>query len=296
MRLESRRLRRGCFVVVSARDNRLVAPCSYQGGKQRVAAELADYILSRERGRGRVFDVCCGSGVVTLAFLSRGVLPSEITMCDAGSWGAFWRAVGSGEFDSSKFRAYCDALPRDLTKVKSFLSELSRAPADEDEVYCFLLMQAGAFGGKPVWRDGSVWRTPGFRSYWEPTATSVRRSPMNPLQPGVEELYRRVSVIAERCLGLTVVHGDAFGVLPSLSRGDVRFVYVDPPYEGVTGYGFEFNVNAFVSAVRSLSDAPVYVSEGRPLSGDAVRLFSSHKGGITANRAVQHEEWLSRFS
>jgi len=71
---------------------RLRVPCSYQGGKQRVAAEIAE-ILVDETGivdsGAEFFDLCCGSGAISVEMINKGVDPSKITMLDRGPWGFF---------------------------------------------------------------------------------------------------------------------------------------------------------------------------------------------------------------
>ena len=66
---------------------RLRVPCSYQGGKQRVAAEIAE-ILVDETGivdsGAEFFDLCCGSGAISVEMINKGVDPSKITMLDRG--------------------------------------------------------------------------------------------------------------------------------------------------------------------------------------------------------------------
>lgn len=62
----------------------ILPPCSYQGGKQRVSKEIIDYIFETSMiyGNTKFFDLCCGSGVITLELISRGIKPQNITMLD----------------------------------------------------------------------------------------------------------------------------------------------------------------------------------------------------------------------
>ena len=85
---------------------RLTAPCTYQGGKQRYARQIVDHIF--EQGtidtEATFYDVCCGSGAISVELINRGVAPERITMLDISTWGAFWNALGRGEFGSSDIR------------------------------------------------------------------------------------------------------------------------------------------------------------------------------------------------
>ena len=85
----------------------LYSPCTYQGAKQRVSKEIVDYIISNEliypsKGGTKIYDLCCGSGAITVEFLNRGVHPNNIVMCDCSSWGKFWKSIGEGSFSLDK--------------------------------------------------------------------------------------------------------------------------------------------------------------------------------------------------
>lgn len=74
----------------------LLPPCTYQGGKHRVAVKIIDAIDSREhllQNKTDFYDLCCGSGAITLELINRGFPTHKIHMCDAGPWGTFWKSV-----------------------------------------------------------------------------------------------------------------------------------------------------------------------------------------------------------
>ena len=62
----------------------LAPPCTYQGGKQRVSKEIIDYIFNSVpvNKNTKFFDLCCGSGAITIELLNRGIKPKNITMLD----------------------------------------------------------------------------------------------------------------------------------------------------------------------------------------------------------------------
>lgn len=277
---------------------KLVPPCTYQGGKQRLAREIIDFIDSAENlvgGDVLFYDMCCGSGAVTLELLGRGFPAEQVRMCDVGPWGTFWRSVGSGEFDADRFDAFLASVPDEKRAVRAYVTALAETDALEDTEYKFLLLQAASFGGKQVWRDGHRWRHSSFRNYWMPTAKSIRRSPVNPMQPQPDELRRRIRAIINVCGGgVLCVNGD---VGTCRVESDSRaVVYIDPPYPGTTSYGYDFDILAQVQRFLDEGTSAVYVSLNRPLSDDAVRLhFGGPKGGISGNLASRWEEWLSMF-
>lgn len=281
----------------------LTAPCAYQGGKQRVASEIADYIIANDpifpaANGTKIYDLCCGCGAITIEFLNRGVDPSNIVMCDKSSWGKFWKSIGEGIFSIDKFRWYCNQVPKDKELIQGFLQELSKSSANEDEEYKYILLQSGSFGGKQIWKNGDRWENTSFRSYWHPTATSKRRSPVNPMQPSLDTLQKRIEMIAKHCVGLNVIHDDITTVLSYIQNDGAvnRVVYVDPPYSGTTGYAFNFDLTEFLSLLFDATLSPIYVSEKRPLSDECQQLeFNGAKGGISGVKRHKNEEWLSVF-
>lgn len=280
------------------KEKTILPPCSYQGGKQRVSKEIVDYIFDTTviYSDTKFFDLCSGSGVITLELISRGIKPENITMLDKSSWGVFWKAVGDGYFSYEKFLEYANKVPRDKSKIQEHIKHLSTQNADIDECYKYILLQASSFGGKQIWNENGIWKNTSFRDYWQPTATSKRRSPVNPMQPMIDILCERVKIITEKCVGVTCLHTDIYDVL-SLVPTENCVVYIDPPYSNTTGYGFDFELNDFLSELFNKTLSPIFVSEKEAISSDeAIRLnFNGAKGGISGNKKGKNEEWLNVF-
>lgn len=271
-------------------------PCSYQGGKQRVAAQIVDVLLEAASDSSSVFyDLCCGSGAISIELVNRGVEPSRIRMLDISSWGSFWSAIGSGAFNMAVFDQFLSDLPSDKRDYKNHMSSISSLPIINYEAELYPILQACSFGGKQIWRKGKHWANTCFRDYWEPTETSIRRSPANPMQPSPSELRRRVNALADGMKGVTVLNQDIMTILNEhLPVNSV--VYVDPPYQSTTGYAFDFDVELFVKKFREQNQAQLFISEGIPLNDDAIMLtFGGANGGISGSRKKKHQEWLSRF-
>lgn len=274
----------------------LRVPCTYQGGKQRVAAQIADVLLrAAPCAESQFLDLCCGSGAISVELVNRGVAPERITMLDTSSWGAFWAAVGTGTFRHEVFEEQLNCIPEDKRLVKEHMTALSRRDPEIFEAEIYPILQACSFGGKQIWWDGGAWRNAFFRTYWQPTATSVRRSPANPMQPRPEELRRRVKEITRRMAGVNGVRADIATILNINVPADT-VVYVDPPYSGTTNYGFDFDSLGFAQALRARTGAALFVSEGRALGENSIELrFGGANGGISGNRAGKHREWLTRL-
>lgn len=271
-------------------------PCAYQGGKQRVASQIVDLLLEAAPGpNSRFYDLCCGSGAVSIELVNRGVDPSRIWMLDISSWGHFWSAIGSGTFNMDAFDQFLSELPSDKRDFKAHMLALSALPVGAHEVELYPVLQACSFGGKQIWRQGERWVNACFRDYWEPTATSIRRSPANPMQPSPTELRRRIDALVNGMKGVTCLNMDIMTVLNDPFPSNA-VVYMDPPYQSMTSYAFSFDVTSFVNRFREVNKIPLFVSEGIPLSDNALMLnFSGANGGISGIRKVKHQEWLSRF-
>lgn len=274
----------------------LRVPCSYQGGKQRVAAQIVSHLFKAAPGpNSRFYDLCCGSGAVSIELVNRGVDPSRIWMLDISSWGTFWSAIGSGTFNMDAFDQFLSDLPSDKRDFKAYMSALSALPVGDHEVELYPLLQACSFGGKQIWRNGERWANACFRDYWEPTATSIRRSHANPMQPSPTELRRRIDALVNGMRGVTCLNMDIMTTL-SAPIPNNAVVYVDPPYQSTTRYAFRFDVTSFINRFRGVNQVPLFVSEGVPLNDNALMLkFGGANGGISGIRKVKHQEWLSRF-
>ncbi|MBO2616952.1 hypothetical protein [Shewanella algae] len=275
----------------------LRVPCSYQGGKQRIAAQVVDHLLEAASSspNSRFYDLCCGSGAVSIELVNRGVDPSRIWMLDISSWGAFWSAIGSGTFNMNAFDRFLSELPSDKRDYKEHMLALSALPVREEEIELYPLLQACSFGGKQIWRKGDSWANACFRNYWEPTANSVRRSPANPMQPGPTELRRRIDALVRGMRGVTAINMDIMTILNTPIPRDA-VVYVDPPYESTTKYAFNFDLASFIKQFREINQNPLFVSEGIPLNDNSSMLtFGGAKGGISGARKGKHQEWISRF-
>ncbi|EOV0986155.1 hypothetical protein AABD55_03985 [Edwardsiella piscicida] len=277
-------------------SSRMRVPCAYQGGKQRVASQIVDHLLEAAPGpNSRFYDLCCGSGAVSIELVNRGIDPSRIWMLDISSWGAFWSAIGSGTFNLDVFDRFLSELPNDKRDLKAHMLSLSALPVGDHEVELYPLLQACSFGGKQIWRKGEHWVNACFRDYWEPTATSIRRSPANPMQPSSTELRRRISALMTGMKGVTCLNMDIMTLLDDpLPRNAV--VYIDPPYQSTTKYAFSFDLTLFINHFCAENQVPLFISEGIPLNDNALMLnFGGANGGISGIRKVKHQEWLSQF-
>lgn len=278
---------------------KLEIPCAYQGGKHRLAKDIVDEILKNnpcllnDNDNTSFYDMCCGSGAISIEMINRGVNPLKITTVDASPWGLFYQRVGDSTFSTEVFKYYIDDIPKDITKIKDHAKMLMNKPANDglfdNMVYKFLIMQACAFGSTATWVENNQWKKAGgLRDYWLPTETSSRRSPVNPMMPMPNTLFNRVENIVFQMDGITGYYGDVGNV----KINDNSIIYIDPPYDKTTKYGYEFDYISYISDAKST----VYLSEGKQLSNEAICLSKGRsKGGINGMRKNANEEWLNIY-
>lgn len=270
-------------------------PCGYTGGKRKFAAVIVDHLL--ESTPKRVFDLCCGSGAITLELLARGFNPESIVCVDAGPWGLFWQKISTGTLDLKLVEdLFKEVAARSPQTVAEWIEQdiAKREPTTEH----FLLLQAASFGSTPVWWDGSRWRrgelhvNRGYkaRPYWEPGPSSKETKPRGTVFTPLK-ILARVRDIALAGKGLKALHGRVEDV--ELEAPGV--VYLDPPYEGFSGYGVVLDIKGVIRK----SKIPIYVSEGSQLEGaeTSFRLSVNRKGASLNGKSTTAltEEWLNRF-
>lgn len=288
------------------KSNILEIPCSYQGGKQRLAKQIVDifYKENNINDDTKFFDLCCGSGAISLELINRGFNPNNITMIDNGCFGQFWQDIANGEFDLDIFKREIENLPN-LENIQSYLKKLSDLPVDEDKmVYHYLLLQAGAFGSKQIWIENNKWKNNTFRSYWLPTETSNRRSPVNPMMPMPNTLYNRVESIVKQLSGSIIASKESvfdavYRIDEERNKGNKNIIiYIDPPYANTTGYKETFDIYSLEGQIWSTS--PIYISEGYKMQGASESYLLSvgrTKGNISGEaKKKPTEEWLNRFN
>ena len=284
----------------------LEIPCSYQGGKQRLAKQIVDifYKENNINDDTKFFDLCCGSGAISLELINRGFNPNNITMIDNGCFGQFWQDIANGEFDLDIFKREIENLPN-LENIQSYLKKLSDLPVDEDKmVYHYLLLQAGAVGSKQIWIENNRWKNNTFRSYWLPTETSNRRSPVNPMMPMPNTLYNRVESIVKQLSGSIIASRESvfdavYRIDEERNKGNKNIIiYIDPPYANTTGYKETFDTYSLEGQIWSTS--PIYISEGYKMQGATESYLLSvgrTKGNISGEaKKKPTEEWLNRFN
>lgn len=279
-------------------NKKLVPPCSYQGGKQRLAKQIVDIIFEQNNINEdtKFYDLCCGSGAITLELINRGIHPSNITMVDKGVYGAFWNSIANDEFDLEIFKSEIDKLP-ELKDIQKYLQELSNQDVDGNKLeYHYLLLQSGSFGSKQIWTENNRWKNNSFRSYWLPTETSSRRSPVNPMMPMPNTLYDRVKDIVEYLGGnINAINSDISKIEWHFDKNSI--VYIDPPYKNTTGYGSDFDYEEFV--INNWAYVNIYVSGGYKMDSaeDAILLSKGRtKGNISGNvKKKPVEEWLNIY-
>lgn len=278
-------------------SQKLVPPCSYQGGKQRLAKQIVDVIFEQNEINEdtKFYDLCCGSGAITLELINRGVNPKKITMVDASMWGKLWETIANDKFELDVFKNEIDKLP-EISEINKYLKEINNNKIIKElDIYHFLLQQAGSFGSMYIDSDGDNWLKSAFRSYWTPTKTSNRRSPVNPMMPMPDTLFQRTELIVKNIAGdIKAIHSKIEDVDWCFDNNSI--VYIDPPYKNTTGYNHNFDYEDFIINNRCVN---IYVSEGYKMSraDDSILLSKGRtKGNIRGDiKKKPVEEWLNIY-
>lgn len=63
---------------------KLLPPCSYQGGKQRLAEQICEILIENADDRTKFCDFCCGSGAISIQLVNFGVKPEN--QCFSEIW------------------------------------------------------------------------------------------------------------------------------------------------------------------------------------------------------------------
>ena len=260
----------------------LIAPVSYQGGKQRLSRQIIEEINSRVDLKGKTFiDLCCGSGAVGLESL---IYCSNAVFVDKREMGNFYSSLN--DFSLRDFKKEIDLLP-EIEEIKDYLTQKSKEEVPTDNmqrVYLYLLLQAGAFGSKQIWIDGRNWKNCSFRSYWKPTLTSNRRSPVNPMMPMPETLYQRVKNIVEQKEVITGYKKDIIDFINEYDFTDC-IVYLDPPYKDTTGYFDSLDIVPIIDKLKGR--VPLFVSYNEDLTEDTVEFGKRTKGNMNGVKKTE---------
>lgn len=282
--------------------NLLEVPCTYQGGKKRIAKFIVDEILKREKvDENTIFvDLCCGSGAISIEMINRGFNPNNILMVDKGDFGKFWSDIANDSFNFEYVSEFCKNNLSRIENIQSELKNLSTKDIKSDywsEVY--ILLQSGSFGGKCIYSENGKWKNNSFRSYWKPTETSNRKSVVNPMMPMPNTLLTRLFNIKTQLGGIiSALHCGVEDVTMYLddleSRGYNLIIYCDPPYKNTTGYGHELDIRTLLSF---LNNCNIYISEGFQIDGCREHILISEgreKGNISGEiRKEPTQEWLN---
>ena len=277
--------------------SKLIPPCSYQGGKQRLAKQIVDVIFEQNEINEdtKFYDLCCGSGAITLELINRGVNPKNITMVDASMWGKLWEAIANNKFKLDIFKNEIDKLP-EISDINRYLKEINNNKiVKELDIYHFLLQQAGSFGSKYIDSNGDYWLNSTFRNYWTPTKTSNRRSPVNPMMPMPNTLFQRIELIVKNISGdIKAIHSKIEDIDWCFDNNSI--VYIDPPYKNTSGYNYDFDYEDFIVNNKYVT---IYVSEGYKMNyaDDSILLSKGRsKGNVRGNvKKKPVEEWLNVF-
>lgn len=247
------------------------------GSKRLFATEIVREILARDPEH--VFDLCSGSGAVSIALVREGYPAKQITMVDSGAWGAFWRKLTLGKLNLGwihdfLFKRWPD--PRSSEHMRAFARAAPFSPE------AFLVLQMTSRGGMATWHDGTAWRNSSKGEFFIPRGE---------LHLERQNTWARLLALVEIMRGVRAIHEDVCKVGPWWVRGGIR--YLDPPYANTRTYGRNLDLEDFVLRIPR----PLLVSEQRKLEGaNRVIMLGSRVGkSLGGGRTRAVEELLHVF-
>ncbi len=228
-------------------SSRAKPPLSYQGGKR----GYADAIL-------RAMGQAPGAG--------RG---HEVVLCEPGPWGEAWELwrTAEGRADTcARLEAWSAEDPRTLWEL------LRKAPVPVDaseRVATWAVLQWWSFANKPIAIDGERWDEQGFNAaqayadtYHAEFVARTGRERWASSKLTLQRLQGFLRAIPDiSCV--RVHHGTAQTLAPIPGA----ICYLDPDYQGTSGYGHTFPRDEVLATAQRWHDAGclVVVSEAEPL-------------------------------
>lgn len=243
---------------------KLTSVTAYQGSKRKYADKIVEYLLAHWRKQYEYYDVCCGTGSITLSLIRHGVDPSQITMIDAGLWGLFWESITTDTFNIDVFEDYIKYIPREQQLIKGYLEELAQESPYINTVQKFILFQSANFGGKYLAIKNDKWYNLNIKKCWFPNEYSKRQNTSGTFTTSPSTMLDRIILIMIKTKGLTAYRRDAASYTHYKRRS---LIYVDPDYDGYYHYEHSIDVDNFVrNILRDNHFTKIFVSEAKRLS------------------------------
>lgn len=230
--------------------------------------------------------------------------PRKVVLSDPGPWGRTAPALLKPDVRKQILKhleLMASNDPRHMyDTLQGRATPLELAPFAAEHLY----LQRLAFSGKAVGTRDDRWYSPGFNKTsgygLEKRVSEDGELVFGEVNPMIPVLHRILSGYDLYPVEVVSVHGEA--VYPPEDgklRGNV-VVYIDPPYDGVTGYpdgGMDRYEVVDLACAWAYSGASVIVSEKEPirelqnLCWSSKRLYAGRND--TSPFRGQHEEWIT---
>jgi len=244
---------------------RLRALTAYQGGKIRYASAI-------------------------LAALGAWDRPDRLVLCDAGPWARVWQTL-LVDHRWGDVQGHLAELARGQLQGAALFQSLATCPPPADSAKwaaTFLALQSASARGRPITYRPDSWRTAGYAHL---SKAAVAKGFRDRLRPGL--LARRVRALSG--LGwppTTVMHCGADDVPVQADA----VVYIDPPYEGTTGYADDLPRGQLLDLAKrwATAGAVVAISEAEPLPLAGWHHLAIEPARRTMGQHARHStEWLT---
>ena len=266
------------------------------------------------------FDLCCGTGALTLRLLDpnaepfpmtgckrdyapalldllgiRGQRPDRIVMVDAGPWGDFWQTVAQVGRGAEVAEYVQDVVGAAGAGAAVFEHFAKAEPVPSDPVAraaVFACLQVANARGRAVQVDGDAWVTHGYAHLSDLAREKGFGERLRP-----HRVAERIRTLAGIDWPPTVVHAADLRTIDLDPReGDV--VAMDPPYDRTLGYGdrdLDRGEVLYQARMLAARGAVVGICEGEPLKADLPGWYAAAVAGSSwrARTMGDTTEWLT---
>jgi 16S rRNA G966 N2-methylase RsmD len=247
--------------------------CTYQGNKWKLKEKILEIIQPVKSER--FYDLCCGSGAISLELINRGWNPKDITMLDSGPWGIVWESIGKCTLDYDKLYDLASDVLRN-----NFDSKILKLANGTISPESFLILQSVSFGGKAIWIENNKFKHHNFIKENTPTIYVTAK----------KRIENMLEVVQAYLIPLKGINGHCLDI--SSFKVESGKVYIDPPYASTLKYGNNFNVLNIISNFK----VPCFVSESEPLGTNAYFLGYRNASRMNGSNVSRSEEWITAFN
>lgn len=212
--------------------------------------------------------------------------PSRVLLVDPGPWGDTWAVLSMHREEvAERLQQMVGSDPHEAWG--RLREEVPACPVERAAAH--LALQVWNWRNKPIGRAGDSWT--GVAGFSRTTAYGLPPTPhFGAVKPQLPRLLAKL-----RAMDLSAIEARQCSAV-ELEPIPGAVVYIDPPYQGTTGYGHDLTRAEVLETVYRWASAgcTVAVSEAEPLlGGHAVALGARASGALGPRK--KRPEWLTVY-